>query len=177
MEGMILGVDAEGGVIRTIDGARYRFPRSEWKTPEEPAVGDRVDFVPQEETALEVYLLRRRLPGVSDVMETIEKSEKTVPTIIYACYLGAVLWGVTALVGVVLAYVYRGNAPGKWYESHFDYQIRIFWRAFIAFLVGFLFIWALPIGLVIMAGTYVWLLVKIVKGWRCLSDGLPAPVS
>lgn len=176
MEGIVLGHDAEGGVIRTTDGTRYRFLRSEWKSPVDPQPGDKVDFVAEGDQAREVYLLSRRVPDINDIVEGIEKSEKTFPTIVYLCYCAAFLWGVTMVVGVVIAYLYRGSAAGTWYRSHYDYQIGIFWKSLLGFLIGIVLMWFFPLGVLIMLGTYVWVIVKIIKGWRCLAEGQPAPV-
>lgn len=53
----------------------------------------------------------------------------------YVLYLAALLNGVTALIGVVLAYVKRGEAYGTIYESHFNNLISVFWLALLVFVV------------------------------------------
>jgi uncharacterized membrane protein len=50
---------------------------------------------------------------------------------VYALYLAALLNGVTAIIGVVLAYIMRGDARGTIYESHFANAIQVFWVAFL----------------------------------------------
>lgn len=172
MEGIVLGVDAEEGVIRTADGTRYKFRMADWKSPRPPQPRDRVDFIVEEQYAREVYLFSRGMGNISEVMEEVQKSEKTMPTVVYACYVGAVLWGVTLLIGVAIAYVYRASATGTIYRSHYDYQIATFWKAMLGFLVGVLFL-MVGVGVVIMVGTYIWLMVKTFKGWRALSQGTP----
>ncbi|UFS70755.1 hypothetical protein LPW11_00865 [Geomonas sp. RF6] len=172
MEGMVLGFDAEVGVIRCADGTRYRFSRSDWKSPGEPRGGARVDFVAEGDAAREIYVLPLIPGNITDALEKMEKSEKTMPTIVYACYLGGFLWGVTMLIGVVIAYLYRDSATGT-YRSHYDYQISIFWKSLLGFLVSFLLMLFFGLGVLVMVATYVWVIVKIVKGWRCLADGQP----
>lgn len=174
MEGMVLGVDAEEGVIRTADGGRYKFGMSDWKSPRPPQPRDRVDFVADDGSAREVYLVSRGMGNLSEVIDDVRKSEKTMPAVVYACYVGALLWGVTLVIGVAVAYVYRGSANGTVYRSHYDYQISIFWKAMLGFLVGGLLL-LVGVGMVILIGTYIWLVVKTIRGWRSLNEGKPVP--
>jgi uncharacterized membrane protein len=53
------------------------------------------------------------------------------PTIVSLLYLSSPLLGVTALVGVVLAYVWRGEPHEDWEHSHYTYAITTFWLALI----------------------------------------------
>ena len=53
------------------------------------------------------------------------------PTIVNLLYLASPLLGVTAIVGVVLAYVWRGEPHAEWERSHYTYAITTFWLALI----------------------------------------------
>jgi uncharacterized membrane protein len=57
------------------------------------------------------------------------------PTIISLLYLSSLIFGVTAIVGLVLAYVWRGEAE-EWEESHYSYLIRTFWLGLAGFLIS-----------------------------------------
>jgi uncharacterized membrane protein len=57
-------------------------------------------------------------------------------TIVWALYLGWFLAGVTLLIGVILAYLWRGDAVGTPYESHFRRQITLFWWSLILGGIG-----------------------------------------
>src|SRR5678815_1373819 len=57
---------------------------------------------------------------------------RLVAALVYGLYLFAVCTGITAIVGVVIAYVKRGDARGTVYESHFSNAITVFWISFIA---------------------------------------------
>jgi uncharacterized membrane protein len=170
MEGVVLGYQAEEGVIRATDGSRYTFSRADWKSERDPVAGHRVDFLPQDGRATEVYLTDPATGAFYSTVSSIEKSEKTMATVVYICYVASFLYGITMLVGVVIAYVSRGSAEGKWYQSHYNYQISIFWKSLIGFLLGALTIF-FGVGIVIIICTYIWVIVKIVKGWRALSEG------
>lgn len=52
--------------------------------------------------------------------------DKTMPAISYALYLLAYATGVTAIVGLILAYAQRGTA-GPINQSHYTFLIRTFW--------------------------------------------------
>jgi uncharacterized membrane protein len=175
MEGTILGYEAGEGVIKTPDGARYRFKRSDWKSPSEPVAGLRVDFIPAEDQATEIYLINPTVGAICSTVRNFEKSEIMVPTLVYACYAAAFLYGLTMVFGVVIAYMYKDGGRGKWYESHFDYQISIFWKSLLFFLLSIPLTFFAGLGVVIMVCTYIWVIVKIVKGWRYLAEGKAAP--
>jgi uncharacterized membrane protein len=59
---------------------------------------------------------------------------------IYGLYAASLFIGVTALIAIVLDYVYRDDAKGTWLESHFRWQLRTFWYslAWSVLLVGVL---------------------------------------
>lgn len=80
------------------------------------------------------------------------------PTIISLLYLASFLTGITGIVGVVLAYVWKGEAHEEWEASHYQYLINTFWLGFFGtivsvilmlLLIGFLLIWAV-IALVVV---------------------------
>lgn len=49
------------------------------------------------------------------------------PTIISLLYLGSFLAGITSIIGVILAYIWNGEAHAGWEDSHYRYHIRTFW--------------------------------------------------
>jgi uncharacterized membrane protein len=59
------------------------------------------------------------------------QDDKTLPGVVYALHIaGVVTGGVTCLIGAVLAYISRKDAP-EWLASHYDFQIRTFWLALL----------------------------------------------
>lgn len=56
--------------------------------------------------------------------------------IIWGLNLASVLVGLTGLVAVVLAYLWRGEASGTIYADHFAKQITTFWITLIAVLIS-----------------------------------------
>ncbi len=60
---------------------------------------------------------------------------RLLAVLVYGLYLAAFVNGITAIIGVVLAYVGRSDARGTVYESHFSNAITVFWVSFAAMLV------------------------------------------
>lgn len=83
------------------------------------------------------------------------------PTIISLLYLSSAVLGVTAIVGVVLAYVWKGEAHEAWEASHYQYLIRTFWIGLIGALVSLVLMIAL-IGFLTMIAVGVLVLVRCV---------------
>lgn len=98
------------------------------------------------------------------------------PTIISLLYISSFVLGVTALVGVVLGYVWRDDNPAAWEQSHYTYQIRTFWFGLVGFLAGAVLSIVL-IGIPILLATAVWVVVRsvmsLVKAQR--REAMPDP--
>lgn len=83
------------------------------------------------------------------------------PTIISLLYLSSFILGVTVLVGVVLAYVWKGESHEDWEDSHFQYLINTFWIGFIGGIVSVLLMIAL-IGFLLLPAVMVLVVVRCV---------------
>ena len=94
----------------------------------------------------------------------------------------APLFALLGIVGVIIAYVKRGEARGTWAESHFDWLISTFWWSLLwsvlvaviggllmVVLIGFLLV---PIGLAIVS---IWVIYRVVRGYLAFnkSEALP----
>ncbi len=120
---------------------------------------------------------------------------RLVVIIAYALFLIAMVNGITAVAGVVLAYIKRGDARGTIYEGHFANMIFVFWASLIAFVLflaivlggvaGALSGWQAPhtwalltlIPLLWFAGVafLVWYLYRTVRGIALAVDGKAYP--
>jgi len=89
--------------------------------------------------------------------------------IVYILYLVSLIVGVTSIIGVIMAYVYRADAP-EWVATHYRFQIRTFW---IGLLYAFLSVLTVIIivGLLFGVFTFIWWIVRSVKGLKLLSEG------
>lgn len=100
------------------------------------------------------------------------ESARTVSIIVYGLYLAALINGLTAIVGVILAYVKRDDVRGTIYESHLDNAIEVFWVSLILSILAVLTIW-FGVGIVIFIGLFVWFVYRTVKGLVRAIDARP----
>ncbi|MEZ5692721.1 MAG: hypothetical protein R3D99_02480 [Altererythrobacter sp.] len=82
------------------------------------------------------------------------------PTIISLCYLGSFITGITGIVGIVLAYVWKDDAA-DWERSHYTYLIRTFWIGLIGSVISFVLMIVL-IGFLTGLAVAVWVAVRSV---------------
>ena len=105
-------------------------------------------------------------------------AKDTTAKIVYVLYLLSFFAGVTSLVGVVMAYVYRGDAPEA-LRTHYRFQIRTFWIGILYALLSSLALALFGIGILGFAFLAVWLIVRCVKGLRYLDrrEAVPDPTT
>jgi uncharacterized membrane protein len=103
--------------------------------------------------------------------------EGRTANLIYILNLLSLLFGITSLIGIIMAYVNKGSAP-VWVEGHYRFQIRTFW---IALLVGAIGALTTPfvIGFPILLFLLVWWILRCVKGMRYIAEcrSHPEPAS
>lgn len=83
------------------------------------------------------------------------------PTIVALLYLASFLTGITGLVGLVLAYVWKNEPHEAWEASHYSYHIRSFWYGLAAAVVCAI-LTMLLIGLLGFVALTVWFVVRTV---------------
>lgn len=91
--------------------------------------------------------------------------------IVYILYLIGLLVGITSIVGVVMAYIYKGDAPA-WLKDHYRWQIRTFWIGVLYTLIGMLTSLIL-VGYLVLLFVLVWYIVRCVKGLQALDKRQP----
>jgi uncharacterized membrane protein len=93
-----------------------------------------------------------------------------------ATVIGSFIGSVPSIVAVILNYAKRSDARGSWVESHYRWQIRTFWFAFLwVLLAGILVLTVvgIPFAFALLAGVSIWLIYRISRGWLRLRDGRP----
>ena len=123
--------------------------------------------------------------GVSDL--------RSLTIVCYVLFLLASVNGLTAIVGVIIAYVKRRDAAGTIWHSHFNNLILVFWVMVAAAIVGFLtwpiaiaaFLVAWPVslppvltlpfmfGFVILPLLALWYLYRVLRGLIRASEERP----
>jgi uncharacterized membrane protein len=89
-----------------------------------------------------------------------------------------------SLIAIIMNYLRRAQAQGSWLESHFSWQIRTFWYAWLWTVVTSII--AIPLLLFgvsfwLSLGVFVlivlWVMYRVWRGWMALRQGRPAPLS
>ncbi len=109
-----------------------------------------------------------RVQNDNVIIEQRKPPDTTMPMVVYALYLASFVVGFTSVIGVVIAYVYRGKGP-EWLDEHYRYQIRTFWIGLLYASVATLLTVVL-IGIPLLIALAVWLIVRCVKGFRGLQE-------
>ena len=97
------------------------------------------------------------------------------PTIISLLYVGSFLVGITSVIGVVLAYMWRGEDHASWEDSHYRYLIRTFWIGFVyAIIAGILSVVTLGLLAFVFFGLVsVWFIVRAIKSLTAAQKQMP----
>ncbi len=95
--------------------------------------------------------------------------------IIYILYLVSLAVGITGLIGVIMAYVNRSDAP-DWLASHYRFQIRTFWIWLLYLVVG-IALSLIVIGIAVLVFAAVWWIIRCAKGIKYLAreEAYPDP--
>jgi uncharacterized membrane protein len=112
-------------------------------------------------------------PSTDPSPGTPPKEEGTIATMIYVLYLAGLVVGITPLIGLVMAYVYRDGAP-HWLRTHYHFQIRTFWIGLVFILVGAVTTGIL-IGFLILVFWLMWYVVRCVRGLKLAGERRPVP--
>lgn len=84
--------------------------------------------------------------------------------IIYVLYLLGLLFPITALIGMIMAFIKRGDIDTPvWLQQHYRFQIQTFWFGLVYLIVGFIFT-AFFIGWLILLWWLGWLIIRCIKG-------------
>lgn len=89
--------------------------------------------------------------------------------VIYILYLVGLVIGVSALAGIVIAYINRGKAGG-WLETHYTWLIRTFWIGLLYSVISALLIF-LMIGILMLFAVAVWFIARCIIGLQALGRG------
>ncbi len=102
-----------------------------------------------------------------------DAAEGRTANLIYILYLLSLIFGVTSLVGLVMAYINKGDAP-EWVQSHYRFQIRTFWIGLLFGVIGAVTV-VFGVGILILVFLCVWWIVRCVKGMKYISEGSAHP--
>ncbi|PCI21811.1 MAG: hypothetical protein COB62_02535 [Piscirickettsiaceae bacterium] len=93
--------------------------------------------------------------------------------IVYFLYLASLVFGITSLIGVIMAYMNQDDAA-PWLRTHYTYQIRTFWIAIVYLIVAFVLVSAI-IGYLLFPVIVVWMVIRCIKGMKSLDKKEAVP--
>jgi uncharacterized membrane protein len=96
------------------------------------------------------------------------------PTIISLLYISSTVLGITGLVGIVLAYVWKGEPHADWEASHYQYLINTFWIGLVGTVAGFILLIVL-IGFIVLLAVFVLVVVRCVLSLINAQKQMPMP--
>lgn len=117
----------------------------------------------------------RQVIDDSDRRSSASGFEFNNPTIISLLYLASyVTGGVTGIIGVVLAFVWRGEPGADWEVSHYQYHINSFWIALVGAVAGVLLM-IVMVGFLLIVAVAILLIVRSVMSLLNAQKHLPMP--
>ena len=93
--------------------------------------------------------------------------------LVYLLYLAGFVVGLTAVAGLIVAYLKRDGADPV-SATHYEFQIRTFWIGLLMGVVGVV-LSVILIGWLVILWTGIWTLVPCIKGFMLVNDGKPVP--
>jgi uncharacterized membrane protein len=90
---------------------------------------------------------------------------------VYVLYFAGYATGITAIVGVIIAYVQAPSASPM-LKSHYAFQIRTFWIGLIYLVVGLITSF-IVVGVFVLLWWFVWSLIRNIKGILALNRNEP----
>lgn len=110
----------------------------------------------------------------TDVVEQAKnKGSGKMTQIVYFLYLAAIVVPFASVVGVIMAYVNKGDGP-DWMQSHYQFQIRTFWISLLLGIIGAA-LTTVVIGLVLLFALLIWYVLRCVKGLKYLDQNVEVP--
>ena len=98
-------------------------------------------------------------------------SDTGLALIVYILYLAGFVTVVTAIIGVIIAYI-QSDTADPIARSHFQFQIRTFWILLLYVAVG-LVLTFVGVGVLILLWSLVWSIVRNIKGILALNENKP----
>jgi uncharacterized membrane protein len=98
-----------------------------------------------------------------------------------ATIVGSFVFGLPSIIAVIMNYWRQSDARGTWLESHFRWQIRTFWFAFLWIVVAAIV--SAPLVLLFGLGVLtfylafvvigIWIIYRVARGWIALRGVRP----
>lgn len=106
----------------------------------------------------------RNAANDSSVNASSEKTAYNQTILVYLLLLLHPIYGITALIGVIVCHMKQEVTQNTVFESHRRWQIWTFWTGAIGYAASFYYIVRMGSWTILMV-TMVWMLYRIVFGW------------
>lgn len=100
-------------------------------------------------------------------------NEMDTPKLVYILYFISLAVGITAIAGLIVAYLKRGEATAA-AGTHLTFLIRTFWIGLLYAVISAVTS-VIGIGVFLAIATVVWFLIRTIKGFMLANDGKPVP--
>lgn len=120
----------------------------------------------------EINKVDKFLSDVTDAVKKRTASLKTQAYIVYGLYLLSFAFGISAIIGVVVAYIAREKAKKenmKFLVDNFTWQIKTFWGLLILVVIGIITMFTVVFPSIVIGVGVIWFVYRIIKGIICLS--------
>jgi len=108
--------------------------------------------------------------------QSVEADISNARLVYYLYLIGFFVLGISAVVGLVMAYVNNDSTTPAWVKSHYKMQTALFWWTLgILLAIALLIVVVAPLGVIVLVAYLVWLIVALVKGLKALQRGETAP--
>lgn len=102
------------------------------------------------------------------------RADTTMLHIAYALCAASLVTGLSAIAGLILAYVKRSEVTSSWQASHYRWLIRTQWIWLLLMAIGGLTS-VIGIGWLIILAVSIWLIWRVVKGWMLVNQRRAMP--
>jgi len=160
MKGIVLGYDEENktGHISS-DDTRFSFSINDWLGGTAPKSGMEVDFLKNNDSAIEIYITSTPQEIVSQIPTSNVKK-------LYYAYLAGAIIPAVYIIAVFFSYSYKEHAEQD-DVTHYEYQIKTFWRTIIYQIISLTIYFrsdASFLGLILFVFAIFFYIVRNVKG-------------
>ena len=105
---------------------------------------------------------------------TEQTSPKTWALIVWGLYLASYFtFLITYIIGVIIAYVKRGDLAGTPFQSHMTSAINLFWNTLFWTIIGVIATLFYGVGFLILLIVAIWQLYVTIRGLIKAIDGKP----
>ena len=95
-----------------------------------------------------------------------------------AFVITAFLTGWPSIIAIIINYTKRNAVRDTYLDSHFNWQIRTFWFAFLWMIFAvilFITVFGIALSYIITVSAGLWVSYRIIRGWLALNEGRPMP--